>query len=68
MLKQASVLFGLLGVLMALMAVYGRFHGAPSMEVLGIVYAPSKFLIAANTLLLIGVSLGVLNLQNRSRS
>ena len=59
-MKSLSYVAGALGVIFALLALYGRFHGAPSIWLMGHTFAASTFLLVANTLLLIGIFLALL--------
>jgi len=58
-MKNAAWLFFVLGVLAMLVGVYGRFHGAPDIGIAGIRFAAGSVLTFANSLLLIGVFLGI---------
>lgn len=66
-MKNVSWLFFALGVIVMLAGIYGRLHGAWDISVgfLGDRFSGSSFLLLANTLILIGVFLGVAQLQSR---
>lgn len=66
-MKNVSWLFFALGVVVMLLGIYGRLHGAwdIGVGVLGQRFSGSAFLLLANTLLLIGVFLGMAELQSK---
>jgi len=65
-MKYLSLSAGALGLLSLLMGVIGRFSiMPPKIELLGQVFAPSSFLILANTLLLIGVFAHLLSTEQK---
>ncbi|MCX7886985.1 MAG: hypothetical protein N3B01_07005 [Verrucomicrobiae bacterium] len=57
-MKMASFVFGVLGFLLVLLAVFGRFHHEPTVTILDVPFAASSVLLGANTLLLIAILLG----------
>jgi hypothetical protein len=63
-----SLIAGVLGVLVILAAVIGRFHGGPTMTfpVVG-THTGATVLLVGNTLLLIGIFLLALNLQPKDK-
>ena len=63
--KMISWIVGAVGVLLILFAVYGRFHGAPTIRILGHDHAASAFLLIGNAVLLIGLYAGLYGLQTR---
>lgn len=66
-MKNAAWLFFVLGVVVALLGIYGRLHGEwdIGVAVLGQRFSGSAFLLLANTLLLIGLFLGMAELQSK---
>ena len=64
-MKIASLLAGALGLLVIVLAFYGRFHEAPTITFRGDVFSASGLLLAGNALLVIGVFLSVLGLQSK---
>jgi hypothetical protein len=54
-------LSGAAGVVVLLLAVYGRFHNAPTITWMGQPFAGATFLLAGNTLLVLGAFLGVMD-------
>ena len=58
-MKQLAWLVGLAGMLGAAAAVYGRFHGPPTIALFGQTFAAASILLVSNTLLLIGILLAV---------
>jgi len=54
-MKTLAWLIGLAGILVAALAVFGRFCNAPTISFGGHSFAASTFLLVANTLLLIAV-------------
>ena len=67
-MKIVSQIVGLLGVLVALFAVFGRFHGAPTIGLAGHHFAAGSVLLVGNTLLLAGVFLALLEMQTKKPS
>ena len=67
-MKALSLIAGVLGALVILAALIGRFHGAPTVTfpVLGR-HTASAVLLIGNTLLVIGVFLLALNLQPKGK-
>ena len=63
--RLISRIIGAVGVLLILFAVYGRFHGAPTIRILGHDHAASVFLLIGNAVLLIGLYAGLYSLQAR---
>lgn len=59
-MKIVSVVCGVLGILVAIVAFIGRFHGPPTVTIFGIHSAATHVLVIANSLLLIGIFLGQL--------
>ncbi|MFH0953099.1 MAG: hypothetical protein V1873_02085 [Verrucomicrobiota bacterium] len=64
-MKMLSWLVGVLGVLVILAAVYGRFHGPPSVILAGYSFAARSVLLAGNSILLVGLWLGLVDLQTK---
>ncbi len=54
-MKAGAWLSALLGVLLFVGAVYGRFHGASSVTLGGRMFSASGIMLAANTLLLLSI-------------
>ena len=59
-MRIPSLIFVGLGILVVVFAFIGRFHGAPTVTILGIKSAAANVIIIGNTLLLIGLFLGQL--------
>jgi hypothetical protein len=59
-MKAVSIIVGVVGLLVAILAAVGRFHGPPSVTAAGCTFAASHVLLAANTVLLVAVWLAVL--------
>lgn len=57
-MRVASLIFAVLGILVVILAFIGRFHGPPTVTILGIKSAATNLLVLANTLLLIALFLG----------
>ena len=64
-MKIASLIAGAVGLLVIVLAFYGRFHGAPTITFQGKIFSASGFLLTGNALLVIGVFLSVLDSQNK---
>jgi hypothetical protein len=66
-MKNVAWLFFALGVVVMLLGIYGRMHGAWDIGVsfLGQRFSGSAFLLLANSFLLIGVFLGLAELQSK---
>ena len=58
-MRALSWLVILVGLAMAVIAVIGRFHGPATVTVAGSCHTASSILLAANTVLLVGVFLAV---------
>ena len=54
-MKIAGWLLAVVGVLLFVGAVYGRFHGASSVALGGRLFSASSLVLAANTLLLLSI-------------
>ena len=64
-MKILSWVLGVLGVLVLLGALYGRFHYDPTVVIAGQKYAASSVVLVGDSLLLLGVFLGIVELQTR---
>ena len=64
-MKTVSQLVGAVGVLVILMAIYGRFHGAPTVALFGHLFHGSSVLLMGTAILVFGVFLAVLGLQEK---
>jgi hypothetical protein len=64
-MKVASWIVAAAGIVVILLAVYGRFHTAPVITIGARQYTASTFLLVGNTLLLISVFLGMLGFQTK---
>lgn len=62
-MKLASQAVGLAGVLLILVAVFGRFHGPPTITVFSHQFSAASVLLMGNTVLLLAVFLALLNMQ-----
>jgi hypothetical protein len=58
-MKMLSWLCAATGIVVLLLAVYGRFHSAPSITIMGHGFAGSTVLLGTNTLLLLSVVFGL---------
>jgi hypothetical protein len=56
-MKSVSWFAAALGILIILVAIVGRFHGAPSVTLFGSRHTATTFLLAGNTLLLLAIFL-----------
>jgi hypothetical protein len=56
-MRYISWVIGGLGILVAIYAVVGRFHGPPTINVFGIPSSATHVLVIANTLLLLALFL-----------
>ena len=64
-MKTASQIVGVVGILVILMAIYGRFHGAPTVALHGHLFAGASVLLMGTAILVIGLFLAVLGLQEK---
>lgn len=64
-MKILSWLVSVLGILVLLAAVYGRFHSAPSIALAGYSFAARSVILAGNSILLVGLWLGLVDLQTK---
>lgn len=62
-MKILSWVVSLAGLAMLALAVYGRFHDEPTMTLMGQTFAGGTLLLAGNSILLVGVWLGLVDLQ-----
>ena len=58
-MKALSMIAAAAGVLVILLAVVGRFHGAPTVTIMGSCHTAGTFLMLGNSLLLLAVLLSV---------
>lgn len=65
-IKAGSLIFGVAGVILALIALYGRFTRADTITVMEQPHAAASFLLMANTFLLIGIFLAVIGRQSKT--
>jgi protein-S-isoprenylcysteine O-methyltransferase Ste14 len=65
-MKIVAQVVGVVGVLVALLAVYGRFHHQPTLTLQGHTFAAGSVLLLANTLLLVAAILLLLE-QTRAK-
>lgn len=64
-MKKVPLIVGVLGLLVILAAFVGRFHGAQTVTIGNAHVAASSLLLVGNTLLLVAILMGVLNLQKQ---
>ena len=64
-MKTVSQIVGAVGVLVVLMAIYGRFHGAPTVALHGHIFAAASVLLMGTAILVFAVFLAVLGLQEK---
>lgn len=64
-MKILSWLVSLVGLAVLALSVYGRFHDEPTMTLFGTTYACGKILLAGDSILLVGILLGLVDLQTR---
>jgi len=64
-MKLVSQVLAVIGAIAVLLAVYGRFHGAPTITLQGRHFAAGSLLLVGNTILLLGVFLALLSKQDR---
>lgn len=64
-MKIVPLIVGALGLVAIVLAFIGRFHAAQTITVGQTHVAASSVLLVGNSLLLIGLFLSVLNLQNK---
>jgi len=60
-MRSLSVLSGMLGVLIFLVAIVGRFYHQATITLGGYSFRPVSFLVLANTFLLIGIFLHLMS-------
>lgn len=65
LMKKASLVVAVLGLVAILLAVYGRFHGAPTVTIMGCAHTASTMVLAGQTLFLIAIFIAVWDLQAR---
>jgi hypothetical protein len=64
-MRALSRVLGFVALPIAAWAVYGRFHGPPTLAALGHTFAASSALIVANTLLLTAILLHLYGSRDR---
>ena len=67
-MKTASIIGGIAGLLVVLVAVIGRFHGAPTVTLMGYKFDASSVLLAGNTVLVTAAWMGMLSLLDTKKS
>ncbi len=62
-MKLVAKMLGVLGILVAIVAVVGRFYNKPTVTLLGHSFAAGSILLVANTLLLLAVLVACLKCE-----
>ncbi len=58
-MKATSFIVGIIGILVLIAAMYGKFHAASTLYFMGKYFAASTVLTVGNSLLLIAIFLGL---------
>ena len=65
-MKKVSWALGVLGILIGIVAVVGRFHGQSAVWILGHAFTAGAILLVGNTVLLLGLFAGLIELQRHA--